>query len=266
MSLRRQGRGGPMENALRVTLVANAGLLLEYGGVTLLLDGIYGREGHPFSNLSDETWRKLLDAERPFERIDYLLFTHAHPDHFSPAMTLEYLERRSVKGVFLPDTRGMRVSGLPELLEKKEIPAVFLSEATDHAAYRIEPEICVRAFRTLHLEREFERVKHFCYLLDFGGKRVLFTADVDYVHEELSQAGREPLRAAFVNPLFFNVLRTGKFFRGTLDTETVCVYHVPFRQDDSMGMRGRLERDLALWDEDRPPAVTLTEPFERLLL
>ncbi len=255
-----------MDEILRVTLVANAGLLLEYGGVTLLLDGIYGREGHPFSTLSDEVWQRMLSGAHPFERIDYLLFTHAHPDHFSPEMTLEFLAHRSVRGAFLPDTRSVRESGLAEVLARGGTPAVLLSEATDHAAYQIEPEVGVRAFRTLHLDKEFARVRHFCYLVTFGKKRVLFTGDVDYVHEEFRQLGSEPLRAAFVTPLFFNVLRTGRFFHGVLNADMICVYHVPFRQDDSMDMRPRLRRDLALWDEDHPPAAALTEPFERLML
>ncbi len=255
-----------MEQALYVTLVANAGVLLEYDGTTLLLDGIFGREGHPFSCPNDATRRKLLEAKHPFEKIDYLLFTHAHPDHLSPEMTLEYLRHRQVKGVFLPDTRSVRESGLEPWLEQSGTPAVLLSDATDHAAYQIEPHIAVRAFRTRHLDRQFEHVRHFCYLVTFGEKRVLFTADVDYVHEEFRQLGSEPLRAAFVTPLFFNVLRTGKFFHGVLNAEAICVYHVPFREDDSMEMRPRLRRDLTLWDEDHPPAMALAEPFERLKL
>lgn len=45
-----------MADQVHVTLIANAGLLLQYGGVTLMLDGIYGRKGHPFSNLKPEIW------------------------------------------------------------------------------------------------------------------------------------------------------------------------------------------------------------------
>ncbi len=255
-----------MGDALHVTLVANAGLLLEYGGVTLLLDGIYGREGHPFSNLSDDVWRRMLCAERPFERVDYLLFTHAHPDHLSPEMTRAFLERRRVKGIFLPDTRTVRESGLVAQLAQSATPAVLLSEETDRAAYQIEPAINVRAFHTAHLDKKFERVRHFCYLVTFGGKRVLFTGDVDYVHEEFRRLDGEALHAAFVTPLFFNALRTGKFFQGALNAETICVYHVPFRADDSMEMRPRLRRDLELWPDDHPRAAVLTEPFERLTL
>ena len=46
-----------MEETVHVTLIANAGVLLEYRGTTLLLDGIYGAEGHPFSNLSADVWK-----------------------------------------------------------------------------------------------------------------------------------------------------------------------------------------------------------------
>ena len=50
-----------MDSALRITLIANAGLLMTYRGTTLMVDGIYGREGHPFSNLSPEVWREMLE-------------------------------------------------------------------------------------------------------------------------------------------------------------------------------------------------------------
>ena len=49
-----------MGEKLRVTLIANAGLLLEYQGITLMMDGIYGKEGHPFSNLKPEVWQRML--------------------------------------------------------------------------------------------------------------------------------------------------------------------------------------------------------------
>lgn len=244
-----------MEEALYVTLVANAGVLLEYRGTTLLLDGIYGAEGHPFSNLGADVWGKLLEGKPPFETIDYLLFSHAHPDHFSPRMTEEYLRRRGAKGVFLPNTRSVRESGLPEVLKEKNIPAVLLSHQTDHAVFHIEPHITVRAFTTLHLDEKYRHVHHFCYLISFDEKHVLFTADVDYIHEDLSQVKRFPLRAAFVNPLFFSELRRRRFFRGELKAETICIYHVPFSGEDQMGMRPTLASNMVHFPPEQKTTV-----------
>ena len=63
-----------MDDFLKVTLTANAGLLLQYHGTTMLVDGIYGREEHAFSDLKPGVWEKMLQSEPPFEKIDFLLF------------------------------------------------------------------------------------------------------------------------------------------------------------------------------------------------
>ena len=164
-----------MDSTLRIILIANAGLLLTYRGTTLMIDGIYGREGHPFSNLSPEVWREMLGSEDRFQKVDYLLFTHAHPDHFSPEMTGEFLRHRDVKGLF-------------------------------------------------------------------------------------------PIKAAFVNPLFFNALCHRKFFKVTLPGQSIFVYHVPFPEDDSMWMLPTLRRSLEAWPPDGRPVTALTEPFQEIEL
>lgn len=254
-----------MEETLRVTLVCNAGILLEYQGITMLMDGIYGPEGHPFSNLSAATWQQMLRGEGRFSKVDYLLFTHAHPDHFSPAMTQEYLENRSVKGVFKPgaDTPG---TSLDTFLQTRQIPYVDLSRRTDRAVFRIEPQLTVRAFTTQHLDRKFWGVRHVCYLLSFGEKHVLFTADVDYMSASFEPVQHLPLRAAFLNPLFFRAFHNPKFFQGELKAEIYCVYHVPFQKDDTMHMRYMLQKDLALWPPEDGQAVALTEPWQQVAL
>ena len=254
-----------MDETVHVTLIANAGVLLEYRGTTLLLDGIYGAEGHPFSNLSADVWQQLLEGKPPFGNIDYLLFSHAHPDHCSPQMTKEYLLRRKVKGVFFPNTRSVRESGLPELLKEGKIPAVLLSGETDRAVFRIEPHITVRAFTTLHLDETFRHVHHFCYLISFDEKHMLFTADVDYIHEDLSQIRRFPLRAAFVNPLFFSELRRRRFFKGELEAQTLCVYHVPFAGEDGMQIRPALANNLAQFPPEQE-TIALCDALQRIEL
>lgn len=253
-----------MADQVHVTLIANAGLLLQYGGVTLMLDGIYGRRGHPFSNLKPEIWDRMLRGEPPFEKIDYLLFSHAHPDHFSPEMTMEFLRHRIVKGVFLPDSHSVVESGLAEYLRESRTPCVMLSSQTDHASYQIEPRISVQAFSTLHLDKKFQNIRHFCYLLTFGEKKILFTADVDYTHETFDAIRTVPLRAVFVNPLFFGVLRRGRFFKGELNTQSIGIYHVPFSEDDGMRMRPVLAHELVEWPREKPETFVLCDAFQHI--
>lgn len=255
-----------MEPKLYVTLLANAGVLLEYEGTTMLLDGIFGQEGHPFSNLRPETWEKLLCGEPPFEKIDYLLVSHAHPDHFSPERIIEFLRKRPVKGIFLPDAPEVENSGLGAFLAERGIFAAVLSTETGHTSFRIAPEISLRGYSTRHLDKKFAQVPHLCYLLRFGRKAVLFTADVDYTQETFAPLREILLRAVFVNPLFFGALRRGRFFRGEWKAQTVCVYHVPFSGEDTMGMRPVLAREAAQWPPEKGEALVLCEPMQRLEL
>ena len=254
-----------MDEKLRVTLVCNAGLLLEYRGITVLMDGIYGPEGHPFSNLTDVTWQQMLRGEGLFSKVDYLLFTHAHPDHFSPGMTMEYLRHRPVKGIFKP-LADQPDSVLDAFLRERHIPCVDLSRKTDHASFRVEPHLTVRAFTTQHLDRKFWGVRHLCYVLSFDDKHVLFTADVDYMSASFEAVKNLPLRAVFLNPLFFRAFHNPKFFHGSLKAENYCVYHVPFQGDDTMQMRYMLQRDLANWPPEEGTALALTEPWQTVEL
>lgn len=255
-----------MNNTPHITLISNAGLLVTYQGISFMIDGIYGREDHPFSNLTSETWQAMLTGSGHFSRVDYLLFTHAHPDHFSPEMTEEFLRHRDVKGLFLPTPHTKGEERLAELLRERGTPCVQLSGMTDHVTFKIEPEITVRAFQTAHLDPKYREVPHFCYLLTLGGTNLLLTADVDYVHETLAFLRPFTIDAAFVNPLFFSALSHGKFFKGTLDARQLFVYHVPFPEDDTMKMLPTLQRDLNAWHESGRTAVALQTRFQEIEL
>ncbi len=254
-----------MSSELRVTLVANAGLLIEYAGTTLLLDGIFENEVHGFSGLAPDVWQKMLSGARPFTSISSLLFTHLHPDHFSPSMTLTYLKNRKVNSVFIPEGT-LKPNDLLNFLNEFQIPHVYLSEQTGKDVYQISPEIAVRPIRTLHLDKQFSHVPHFCFLITFDKKTVLFTADIDYVNETLDQLGGIHLDAVFVNPLFFKALCQKNFFGGRLKTDRICVYHIPFISDDCFGIRDQLKRDLDKLDSDLCSVITMTEPFQTILL
>ncbi len=251
---------------IRVTLLANAGVLLQYRGIALLLDGIFGKRDNPFSELPDGCWQAMLREEPPLARLDYLLFSHYHPDHFAPEMVRELLEHRTVKGLFYPEDGAPQVRSLSDWLRQWGVPCVLLSPRTDRAVVQIEPDISVQAFIVPHLGEEYRAVPHVCYLLCFDGRRVLFTADSDYLHEDFSRLAATPLEAVFLNPLFYQAYYDERLFHGHFDTDTLCVYHVPFREDDRMHMRDMAWRMPRAAAEEHLRVLPLTEPMQQIEL
>lgn len=251
-----------MQEGLRVTLVANAGLLLRYGETALLLDAVFGAEGAPFSPVPDAVWRDMLEGRGAFSRIDYLLFSHDHPDHLSGEMAKELIGRRPVKGLLLPDGARSLGCGIAKVAAER---GVGLMRPCGVAEYRLGPDIAVMAIPTRHLDEKYRDVQHFCYLISFGEKRVLFTADVDYTTQDLRGPCGGPLDAMFVNPLYFHMLRTPGVFGRSPEAKTVVAYHVPFAGDDAFNMRALLERDLRLWNHEARTAA-LSEPAQELWL
>lgn len=255
-----------LSDKIEVTLLANAGLIFKYNEIVLMVDGVFGPKGHMWSHLSDEDWDGMLNGLDPFKKIDYLLFTHVHPDHFSPTLTLELLHKRKVKGLFFPDTLGYSIGRLKAYLKEENIPAVLLQKLTDNASFQIEPEICVRAFSTFHLDEKYHGIPHFCYILSLDKKNVFIAGDIDYINETLWQLNQIELEAAFVNPYFFSALERGNFFRGKLLAANIVVYHVPFKDDDMFNIRSNLKRNLDEWKDEKRKVQALTEKYQTIFL
>ena len=255
-----------MESPVRVTLIANTGLLLQYRDTALLLDGIYGEGGHLFSTPSPGTMDKLFQGLPPFEKIDYLLFSHAHSDHFSPALTMEFLRHRRVKGVLLPDAPKVRESGLPEYLRENDVPYFLLTDNLAQTTFPVSADITVQAIKTLHLDKEYWNDLHFCHLISFGAKKVLFTADADYTMESFDFVKDTPLSAVFLNPLFFSALCRSRFFTGSFRAENTCIYHVPFSGDERTSIRQDLARTLQAWPVEKKKPIVLWDELQTIEL
>lgn len=246
------------KDQLRITLLANAGIVLEYNGCTLLLDGIYQDDPHDFSNLPPHAWDCV-------SHYDYLLFTHAHPDHFSPELTLHFLQKYSVRGVLLPASHAFCWETLFPYIEKKQIPYLALDGDTPPMNIRVNSDISIRVLPTAHLDKHYRDVNHFCYLITCGGRSILFTGDVDYTTETFSCLNGQRLDAVFLNPLFFLMLDNPKYFQGRLNTGTLCVYHVPFPQDDTRKINDLLAHRLEILRHLGKTVVVLNEPFGQIV-
>ena len=77
------------DNALEVIYIANEGFMISMGSTKVLVDAL--PKSKYYANPSDSTVAKIMDCLPPFEKVDYVLVTHNHPDHFNSEMMSQLL-------------------------------------------------------------------------------------------------------------------------------------------------------------------------------
>lgn len=87
---------------LKVTYLANCGYLYESGKSKVLIDPFGTEYGGFFYLPSNETKQNVIKGNAPFDKIDLLLITHIHGDHFNAKLTESFLLNNSKAKMICP--------------------------------------------------------------------------------------------------------------------------------------------------------------------
>lgn len=237
-----------MADFIDITLVANAGVLVEYDGRGLLVDGIHQEEGHPFTRVPETTLARMQQRHPPFADLHYLLFTHEHPDHFTPELVRRQVDCAPPDGLFLPGEQDASpaLTGLLAHLRSAGISHRRLGLAPGQTRrFMLGDELSVTAIGTRHMGPQYQHVSNDCFLLHLGDLRVLLTGDADHVPAYYQDATWDgPLDAVFVNPIFFHHPDGQAIINDILEPRHVVIYHMPDAATDTMHFDYMVRRDM----------------------
>ena len=85
----------PPGKAVEVRYIANEGVLITGGGKRVLIDGLHRKYDDAYAYLPDTEREKMESAKPPFDKIDLILVSHRHGDHFHPESVGRYLQSSS---------------------------------------------------------------------------------------------------------------------------------------------------------------------------
>ncbi len=80
----------PEKPWVSVTYISNDGFLISSKTKNIVVDSLI-KNPWGYSNTPDKVFDDMVKARPPFERIDLLLFSHAHRDHFEPEMAAKVM-------------------------------------------------------------------------------------------------------------------------------------------------------------------------------
>lgn len=228
-----------------VFFLANAGFYAQYGGRSVLVDGLHQGKTR-FSSMDDEQVDRVVRGVGRFRHIDCMLVTHAHADHYDRELTQAFLRNHPETSVVGPSDP---MAGLPGPL-KSPAGSVMM------------PGITIAFMRLRHEGEEYRNVKNYGYLVTFeGGYRFLTFGDAEVSADttRLMSPGI-PVDAAFVNFPFITLRAGRNALKKELDARRLYAIHLPFAEDDADNYRKSV-----LWSASKakeiglPPVTILGE-------
>ena len=256
--------------AIRITLIANAGILVEYNGIGFLVDGIHTADDPPFSRVPEADLAAMRQGVPPFTHLDYLLFSHEHGDHCSPPAVLAHIYARPVQGIFLPDTAhgSQELARLRRHILRLGIPhwSLGLAPGTSRRIV-LTDHVQVTVIGTRHMGPQYQEVRNDCFLLELDGRTLLFTGDGDHVWDYYAPAlSGKQLDAVFVNPLFYHHKKGQRILRELFHPRHVLIYHLPFPEDETLRLTAMVYRDRERFASPATQVHILNQPHQSLLL
>jgi L-ascorbate metabolism protein UlaG (beta-lactamase superfamily) len=168
----------PPGATVEITYIANEGVLIDAGGKRVLIDGLH-REYRPAYPFLPEPHREQIEtAQPPFDRIDVILVSHVHLDHFHPESVARHL-RHDARTVLVSSGQVVReVEKEPEfgaIRQRVRASTPPLRERIATTAGGVEIELLGLG----HGSGRNRTLQNLGHIVRLGGKKILHIGDAD---------------------------------------------------------------------------------------
>ena len=216
---------------MKIFHTENAGVYLRTETTGLLIDGVHGGASVGFSPMAPEEIRQIESREGIFSRLDGLLFTHLHIDHFQAKKVTELMRHYPDLAIWGPN------------LERRHLMD-YVEEGED-VRFRIG-DLTVFAIRTEHSGKPFQKEPHMSLLItDEKGENVFISGDAAFYPEQAERV-REisgGIDAIFI--MIYQLIETGsRHFLNALRPRRILLYHKPRPEEDKNGLLPLTEKVL----------------------
>lgn len=237
---------------MKLTWLGNAGVYLQDGDITILIDGIYGSNSFFNSRPSTVCIEAALGRGTAFRNADIVAFTHRHEDHFNSRHVNSYLCHNKVQKMYVPkasDSVMAYEDGGPVFTAVGQTRQYCLGAEAEPFLYDIfSPDKGIAFFRTRHMGAAVLDVVHYSIVVMSKGQAYFFMGDADwsYPAEKVRcMLGTAAVKAVCVNPLAYADRCRQKWLQ-TLGNPPVVLYHIPVAGDDMSGVRRLVRSGMSL--------------------
>ncbi|UCE02740.1 MAG: MBL fold metallo-hydrolase [Candidatus Latescibacterota bacterium] len=209
-----------------VTYVANEGFLLAASEGKVLIDALLDAGLRWYARPPDEMRPALEQALPPFDRVDLLLATHHHDDHFGPRATARHLQSNA-RARFISTPQA--VARLDDTLEKsvvRRIEALFPKEGA--RIHRQVGEIHLQLLNLHHGRGRNPPVENLGFLLQLGGLLLLHIGDTEANRADFAvySLAQESIDVAFLPAWYLTSSEWIEVVRAEIRPVRIVVMHL----------------------------------------
>src|SRR4030095_14475303 len=245
----------PSGNSLTITYIANEGVLIAAGEKQVLIDGLHREYKPDYLFPPADLLSKLEQAIDPYNKIDVVLVSHLHLDHFHPESVGLHL--RNNKSAQLVSSEQI-VNGVKEKFA--DFAAIEARVKQVDSTWKSQTPVEVNGIKIKdlglrHSGSNFTWIQNLGHVIELGGKKLLHIGDADMTAENFAafNLAQEKIDIAFI-PYWFLISPEGRaFVKDQFNPKQIIAVHIPPR--DAEEVIKQLKKDL-------PDAIAFTKILE----
>lgn len=226
-----------------IRYIANEGVLIRAGERQILIDGLHREYKPAYAFPPTELQNLLENAQKPYDKIDLLLASHIHLDHFHAESIGLYL-KNNPQALFASSEQAIGEIA-KSFADYEKIKAQIKPVAYEwKKAFEYNQDgIKVRFLGLRHANAQFAGIQNFGHLIEFGGKRLLHIGDADMTAENFSafNLATENIDVAFI-PYWFLLSENGrKLVKEQFNPKQIIAVHIS--PDEAEKIAGQLKKE-----------------------
>lgn len=224
-----------MEHLYRLTYVSNAGVMLQCNDNKILIDGLCNSKLPIYKNPDHDAREHMILGIAPFEKIEALLFTHNHMDHFDAESAASLLKHNKDTFLLGPQKVVMEIERRLPYDESNRL--IMLDDSLGRTEDVNINGINIQSISMLHDGKEHEDVSNLAYLVDIGGLRILHAGDAKPIEEnyrylDLTNKNIDLLIVPFP---YIGLPSARQVIEKFIRPRKIAAVHLPYRELDSYG-------------------------------
>lgn len=245
--------------------IANEGVFVVADGKKILVDALF-REGVEGYDVVPAGLRKKIEqAEQPFDKVDLVLASHYHADHFDPTSVATHLSNNP-SALFVSTNQSIeKLKTVKELWGKIEkqaraiVPKEGVWESLTHNGIKLQ---------VIYLHHGRSRpIENLGLIFHLDGKKFLHIGDTEANADDFKQykLAEEKIDIAFVPYWFLFGENSRKTVRENINAKYLVPIHMPLNSDldDGVKKMGGWDMFFQKVKTDFPNALVFRKPMDK---